>query len=80
MCSIFTKGSTCIKNEIFVDLIRVGHDKSVRKTISLLAQIFTKLWSIYELHSYIILIIILNIIIYLIYIVIKKTTIYSLDF
>ena len=32
------------------------------KKNSVLAQIFTKLWSIYELHNYIILIIILNII------------------
>ena len=39
-----------LKNEIFVDLNRAGHDKSVEKTISGLAQIFTKLWSIYELH------------------------------
>ena len=52
-----------IKNEIFDDLNRAGHDKSVEKKISVLAQIFTKLWSIYELHNYIILIIILNIII-----------------
>ena len=50
-----------IKNDIFVDLHRAGHDKSVRKKISLLAQICTKLWSIYELHNYIILIIILKI-------------------
>ena len=66
MCSILTKGSTCRKSkkiEIFVDLNRAGHDKSVEKKISVLAQIFTKLWSIYELHNYIILIIILNIII-----------------
>ena len=40
-----------LKIEIFVDLNRAGHDKSVRKKISLLAQIFTKLWSIYELHN-----------------------------
>ena len=52
-----------IKNEIFVDLNRAGHDKSVEKKISVLAQIFMNLWSIYELHNYIILIIILNIII-----------------
>ena len=52
-----------IKNEIFVDLYRAGHDKSVEKKFGVLAQIFTKLWSIYELHNYIILIIILNIII-----------------
>ena len=66
MCSILTKGSTCRKNlkKIdFVDLNRAGHDKSVEKEINVLAQRFTKLWSIYELHNYIILIIILNIII-----------------
>ena len=66
MCSILTKGSTCRKNkkiEIFVDLNGAGHDKSVKKEISLLAQIFTKLWSIYELHNNIILIIIIIIII-----------------
>ena len=65
MCSILTKGSTCRKKkeEIFVDLNRAGHDKSVEKKISVLAQIFTKLWSTYELHNYIILLIILNIII-----------------
>ena len=45
-----------------IDLNRAGHNKSVTK-ISVLAQIFTKLWSIYELYNYIILIIILNIII-----------------
>ena len=44
-------------------LNRAGHDKSVEKKFSVLAQIFTKLWSIYELHNYIILIIILDIII-----------------
>ena len=31
-----------IKNEIFVDLNRAGHDKTVEKN-SILAQIFTKL-------------------------------------
>ena len=41
-----------LKNEIFVDLNRAGHDKSVGKNFSVLA-----------LHNYIILIIILNIII-----------------
>ena len=51
-----------LKNEIFVDLNRAGHDKSVEKKNSVLAQMFTKLWSIYELHIYIIIIIILNII------------------
>ena len=66
MCSILTKGSTCRKNkkiEISVELNRAGHDKSVEKKINIVAQIFTKLWSIYELHHYIILIIIINIII-----------------
>ena len=66
MCSILTKGSTCRKNkkiEIFVDFSGASHDKSVEEEISVLAQIFTKLWSIYDLHNYIILIIILNIII-----------------
>ena len=48
------------KEEIFVDLNRAGHDKSVKK-ISVLAQIFTKLWPIYELHNYLLLIIIINI-------------------
>ena len=42
-----------IKNKIFLDLNRAGHDKSVEKIISVLAQIFTKLWSIYELHNFI---------------------------
>ena len=59
MCSILTKGPDVakIKNkEIFVDLNGAGHDKSVKK-VSVLAQIFTKLWPIYELHSYIIYII-----------------------
>ena len=51
-----------LKNEIFVDRHRAGHDKSVENFSSVLAQIFTKLWSIYGLHNYIILIIILNII------------------
>ena len=42
MCSILTKGSGCRqKIEIFVDLHRAGHDKSVKKGV--LAQIFTKL-------------------------------------
>ena len=41
-----------IKNEIF-DLNRAGHDKFVEKKISVLAQIFTKLRSIYEhLHNF----------------------------
>ena len=65
MCSILTKGSTCRKNkknEMFVDLNRSGHNKSFEKKINVLAQIFKKLWLIYELHNYIILIIILNII------------------
>ena len=42
-----------IKIEIFLDLKRAGHNKSVKKRISVLAQIFTKLWSIYELHNFI---------------------------
>ena len=33
-----------IKIEIFVDLSRAGHDKSVEFFFSVLAQIFTKLW------------------------------------
>ena len=41
------------------------------KKISVLAQIFTKLWSIYELYNFIIL---LNN-----YIIIKKKIVYSLD-
>ena len=32
-----------LKNEIFVDLNRAGHDKSVKKIFSVLAQIFMKL-------------------------------------
>ena len=48
------------KIEIFVDLNRAGHDKSVKK-INVQAQIFTKLWPIYELHNYINLIIIINV-------------------
>ena len=34
------------KNEIFVDLNRTGHHKSVENFFNVLAQIFTKLWSI----------------------------------
>ena len=41
-----------IKNKIFVDFNRVGHDKSAKKIINVLAQIFTKLWPIYELHNF----------------------------
>ena len=41
-----------IKNEIFDDLNRAGYDKPVRKKINVLAQIFMKLWSIYELHNF----------------------------
>ena len=52
-----------IQKKDFVDLNRAGHDKSVEKKFSVLAQIFMKLWSIYELHNYIILIFLLNIII-----------------
>ena len=67
MCSILTKGSTCRKNkknEIFLILIEQVMTNMLKKN-SVLAQIFTKLWSIYELHNFII--IILNI-----YIIIKK--------
>ena len=39
------------KIEIFVDLNRACHDKSVKK-ISVLAHIFTKLWPIYGLHNF----------------------------
>ena len=59
MCSILTKGSTCRKNK----KLRLILTNLLKKKISVLAQIFTKLWSIYELHNFIILIIILNIII-----------------
>ena len=54
MCSIFAKGSGCRKKEIeiFVELNRAGHDKSVKKTSSVLAQIFTKLRPIYKLHNF----------------------------
>ena len=51
------------KNEIFVDLNRTGHDKSVKNKISVLAQISTNLRPIYELQNYIILIIMTTIII-----------------
>ena len=40
------------KIEIFVDLNRTGHDKSVENFFSVLAQMFTKLWPIYELHNF----------------------------
>ena len=39
------------KIEIFVDLNRADHDKSLQKN-SVLAQIFTKLGPIYELHNF----------------------------
>ena len=58
-----------IKIEICVDLNRAGHDNLLKK-IYVLAQIFTKLWPIYELHNYIILIIVINIIINIINIII----------
>ena len=58
LCSILTKGSTCRKNKKMSS--RADQDKSVEKKFSVLAQIFTRLWSIYELHNYIILIIILD--------------------
>ena len=51
-----------IKDETFVDL-KEQVMANLLKKISVLAQIFTKLWWIYELHNYIILIFILNIII-----------------
>ena len=50
-----------MSQKFFVDLNRAGHNQSVKTKISVLAQIFTKLWSIYQLHNYIILIIILDI-------------------
>ena len=49
----------------------------LKKKISVLAQIFTKLWSIYELHNYIIIMIILQINLHNYQ---KKTTVYSLDY
>ena len=66
MCSILTKGSTCRKNKkmiFLLVLIEQVMTNLLKKKISVLAQILTKLWSIYELHNYIILLIILNIII-----------------
>ena len=39
------------KIEIFIDLNRAGHDKSVKKNNSVLAQIFTKLWPICKFVS-----------------------------
>ena len=63
MCSILTKWSGCRKKkEIFVDLNRAGHDKSVKKNITVQAQIFMNLWPIYEFHNHIILITIINIV------------------
>ena len=50
------------------------------KKINVSAQIFTKLWLIYELHNYINLLIILNIIIIINLHNYQKTTVYSLDF
>ena len=55
MCSILTKGSTCRKNKklrFFLILIEQVMTNLLKK-ISVLAQIFTKLWSIYELHNFI---------------------------
>ena len=37
--------------EIFIDLNRAGHDKSVKKNNCVLAQIFTKLWPICKFVS-----------------------------
>ena len=64
MLSILTKRSGCYnkKNEIFLILIKQVMTNLFQKTFSVLAPIFTKLWPIYELHNYIILIIIINII------------------
>ena len=49
MCSILTKGSTCRKNKkmrFFLILMEQVMTNMLKK-ISVLAQIFTKLWSIY---------------------------------
>ena len=56
MCSILTKGSTCRKNKksrFFLILKEQVMTNLLKKKISVLAQIFTKLWSIYELHNFI---------------------------
>ena len=65
LCSILTKGSTCRKSKKLRFLLILIEQvmTNLLKKKSVLAQIFTKLWSIYELYNYIILIIILNIII-----------------
>ena len=49
------------KNVNFVDLIIEQAMTNLFKKNNVLAQIFTKLWPIYELHNHIILIIIINI-------------------
>ena len=76
-CSILTKESTCRKNKKMRFLLILIEQvmTNLLEKISVLAQIFTKLWSIYKLHNCIILIII-----QLIYKIIKKTIVYSLDF
>ena len=52
ICEAFLqKGPDVTKKCDFVDLNRAGRDKSVKR-ISVLAQIFTKLWLIYELHYF----------------------------
>ena len=72
MCSILTKGTGCRKNKkLRFFLISIEQVMTnLLKKISFLAQIFTKLWPTYELHNYIILIIIINIIINIIKIII----------
>ena len=75
MCSILTKGSTCRKNKklrSFLILIEQVMTNLLKKN-SVLAQIFTKLWSIYELHNFI------NHAYYL-HNYQKKKIVYSLDF
>ena len=74
MCSILTKGSTCrknTKNEIFLDLNRTGHDKSVKKKLTFWHKY---LRSYGRFTNYIVLLIMINI-----YIIIKKKIVYSLD-
>ena len=62
MCSILTKQSGCRKKQKLRFLLILIEQvmTNLLKKISVLAQIFTKLWPIYELHN---LIIIINIII-----------------
>ena len=63
MCSILTKGSTCRKNKTLRFLLILVEQVMTNLLKKKIAEIFTKLWSIYELHNNIILIIILDIII-----------------